>query len=66
MTYYTPAGREKPLGEGEAFYLFNHIAVLGIDEGCARVAHQLDITPNEVERIFYNIHNEKRAHQMAV
>ncbi|TSB47148.1 hypothetical protein [Alkalicoccobacillus porphyridii] len=66
MTYKTPGGREKPLGNGEATYLYNHVAVLGTDRGCAQVAHQLDITPREVERLFYIMHKEKRAHQMAV
>ncbi|MBM0064966.1 hypothetical protein [Alkalicoccobacillus gibsonii] len=66
MNSLTPGGRHKVLGEGETFYLYNHVAVLGIDKGCAQVACQLDITPIEAERIFYIMHKEKRAHQIAV
>lgn len=66
MKYYAANGREKVLDSEKQFYLFNHVAVLGLDKGSQQVAHRLNMTANEVLTVFHQLHKKVKAHQMAV
>ncbi|MET3508436.1 hypothetical protein [Halalkalibacter oceani] len=66
MKYYAVNGGERWIDKEKQFYLFNHIAILGLDRGSRQVARRLEMQQYEVLTIFYQLHRKAKAHQMAV
>ncbi|MEK4565217.1 hypothetical protein MKX54_11135 [Alkalihalobacillus sp. FSL R5-0424] len=63
MSYHKADGTVGHLDKDQTFYLFNHVAVLGIDLGAQRVAKRFGMKVNEVLMVFFQIH--KKAHHLA-